>query len=964
MEASTSKRQTNCSRSSFASSSCRSFAFVCLISRQALLRGGLISLPLLLLLLERLKCFAAGEVAAASTSTSVGLLDKGKQEEEQPQEVDGPGGGRGGRAKSTTTRFSAAPSRPSSRKNDRQGDDDVDGEMINTNSRGRDSDENGSALQEESAVEFLHTSDTPRSSVGPPPFAGFSSTPQSFARVVTVDHKGASSSTEQRQQQKGASWVEIENEDEHHIKQIITKGGYQEPDAFLQTPNKRIKAPSTCSDEICDAVIRANPLAERLRRANAQLLARPHTYANGANGPSASSKKISLQLLNWRLDCPCELERRDEENQNDATAYAWPSSQVSGDAADVVAATDGTMSSGSTTNGRSAMNGQNLTREADRHDEQGTSSRSDAFCRPEFLETFKIASVFSTNRVGGSRQDDDGDDGGLRASAGSASLAVLRGDQPDLRPRCLSAGLYDRDRDALINRIGKGEQFFVAVDEQEAQIVARKYLRAIKRTPFAKDVLAKAPASWSSFNGLIWERPRHEYKYDPPYEKERYYAMENSSLQSWFHHDNSTASPDQIKTRHCGRSWSDDSHIFEQWLGPFVRRATVLLNAYIGQLFLCHSPSVSQRALELARPPSDDLGFPTPWSLTGVAIYHVVSAILFTNAQLAGVNFLTRKGIELTGGERAQMANETVGTDIQSTTTSLRNDEKTNYAELQRKFVAVSAPVSFRMHECSGDESVRLWDMAKEYANKNAGLKPHAYAGRFWWLTREESADATEKLRTYMGPGTLPVLVLGDVVDVTGQAHWQQKQFRKRFALDSWRGWWRRFSRPEMHLMMRCEKWADRVNIRAILAVEEKDVDQIRNAVRAAIRLVANSKKAPMSSSGGTSTSSAAGCPFSGLGEESSFSAHQEKTAREAVAGSQQLFDSSEERKQSAWSQSFVQEDSVSDPLKLVVMTLAEADKDLKLFENRDKTKEWIPADLLAEWYNRNAIDFASTQGR
>ncbi|CAD7967818.1 unnamed protein product [Amoebophrya sp. A120] len=622
---STSKRQTNCSKSSFTSSTCRSFiAFVCLISRKVLLRGGLILPPLPpLLLLEKLKCFAAGEAAAAPTSTSVGLLDKGKQEEEQLQEDDGPRGGRGGRAKtkSTTTRFSTAPP-PPPRKNDRQGDDDVDGELRNTNSR--DSDENGSALQEESAVEFLQSSDT-RSSVGgpPPTFAASSSTPQSFVRVVTVDHKGASSSTEQRQhQQEEASWVEVENEDEH--KQInITEGRYQErePDALLETPNKRSKAPSTCSDEICDAVTRANPLAERLRRANAQLLARPHTYANGENGPSASSKNItSLQLLNWRLDCPCELEGRDEENQNDATASAWPSSQVSGDAADIVAATDGTTSTGSTS-GRSAMNGQNLTREEDRHeDEQGTSSRSEAFCRPEFHETFKTASVFSTTRVGGSRQDDDGDDGGPRASAGSASLAVLRGDQPDLRPRCLSAGLYDRDRDALINRIGKGEQFFVAVDEQEAQVVARKYLRAIKRAPFAKRVVAKAPASWSSFNGLIWERPRHKYKYDPPYEEERYYMMENSSLQSWFHHDNSTASPDQIKKRHCGRSWSDDSHDFEKWLGPFVRRSTVLLNAYIGDLLLCHSPPVSQRALELARPPSADLGFPTPWSLTGVAI--------------------------------------------------------------------------------------------------------------------------------------------------------------------------------------------------------------------------------------------------------------------------------------------------------------------------------------------------------
>ncbi|CAD7936991.1 unnamed protein product [Amoebophrya sp. A120] len=308
------------------------------------------------------------------------------------------------------------------------------------------------------------------------------------------------------------------------------------------------------------------------------------------------------------------------------------------------------------------------------------------------------------------------------------------------------------------------------------------------------------------------------------------------------------------------------------------------------------------------------------------------------------------------------MANETAGSDIPSTRTSLTNDEtKRTETELQqRQSVAVSAPVSFRMHECSGNESVRLWDMAKEYAYKNAGLKPHAYAGRFGWQTRKESADATEKLQTYMGPGTLPVLVLGDVLDVTGSGDYQQKNFLKRFALDSWKGWRKRFERPDMHLMARCEKWADRVNIRAILAVEEKDVEQIRNAVRAAVRLVANSKKAPMSSSGGTSR--AAGVvyfPASGVHRESSFSAHQEEAAEGAVAESQQLFGASEE--QSA-SQFFVQEDSVSEPLRLVVMTLAEADKDLKLFENRDETKEWIPADLLAEWYNRNAIDFVAEQ--
>ncbi|CAD7928423.1 unnamed protein product [Amoebophrya sp. A120] len=158
------------------------------------------------------------------------------------------------------------------------------------------------------------------------------------------------------------------------------------------------------------------------------------------------------------------------------------------------------------------------------------------------------------------------------------------------------------------------------------------------------------------------------------------------------------------------------------------------------------------------------------------------------------------------------------------------------------------------------------------------------------------------------------------------------------------RGWMRRFWQREMYIMSRCEKWADRVNIRAILAVEEGDLEQIRNAVKAAARLVSDSRKPSSIKPGKTSKSTAVPSARAASEDHDSSPAHDEN----------QKFST-----ESEWRDELSQQES--EPLKLVVMTLAEADKDLNLFANRG-AKEWISADLLSSWYSRHAVDFSASE--
>ncbi|CAD7922405.1 unnamed protein product [Amoebophrya sp. A120] len=129
---------------------------------------------------------------------------------------------------------------------------------------------------------------------------------------------------------------------------------------------------------------------------------------------------------------------------------------------------------------------------------------------------------------------------------------------------------------------------------------------------------------------------------------------------------------------------------------------------------------------------------------------------------------------------------------------------------------------------------------------------------------------------------------------------------------------------------MRCEKWSDRLNIRGILAVDEGDVAQVRDAVRAAVRLVANSRKLPSRAGNKKNTTADNFRNSTPQVETEMFRDHLEEVPEERP-----------------------------EPLKLVVMTVAEADKELSLFTNRG-AKEWIPADLLADWYTRHAIDFST----
>ncbi|CAD7942464.1 unnamed protein product [Amoebophrya sp. A120] len=68
---------------------------------------------------------------------------------------------------------------------------------------------------------------------------------------------------------------------------------------------------SVCKNEICDFVRQKNPLAEKLRVANAELLLPRNHYLNSSSSATATkSSKITLQVLQWQLDCPCSLEGR------------------------------------------------------------------------------------------------------------------------------------------------------------------------------------------------------------------------------------------------------------------------------------------------------------------------------------------------------------------------------------------------------------------------------------------------------------------------------------------------------------------------------------------------------------------------------------------------------------------------------------------------------------------------------
>ncbi|CAD7922403.1 unnamed protein product [Amoebophrya sp. A120] len=645
---------------------------------------------------------------------------------------------------------------------------------------------------------------------------------------------------------------------------------------------------SICKNEICDYVISANPIAERLRQANAEL---------ARQKPKSSA--ISLQVLQWQTDCPCQMKRRPPSGPGEETRSG---------------AEDST--------GHHHNSRENATRNSTAVEQSGGRE----YC--SWKSSLTSPTIFPA-------------DGDVLALAAAREV----GAEPRelLQPKCVPTDSYDAEQEALLNRTEAGEKFVIVVDERRAVELARKYAEVIKRSPLGGDSLPRqnfiSRLDRSDNKWVSWAARRHDtgHVYDPPYEDEKYYANsitswdalharrfqpnDNSSTDFHFAAQNTTIGSEE-------RSWAtmfrwavnatDLARVVNE-SAALLERCTRMNDEYLDEMF--HSASLPEidRALELVRRTDDDLLFPTPWSLVGVAIYHVVSAILFTNAQLAGTKFLQRKGIDFFGGERVQMA------DAQKQWHNLTTDA--------RPAVVAAAPLSFRMNECTGEgESGRMWDVAKEYAFKNAGRLPHGWKGWFGWSQREANATAVAKFEHALGPGRLPVLVVADVVDVTDRSEFQRENFRERFELlgAGLRGWWRRLFHTQMHMLMRCEKWSDRLNIRGILAVDEGDVAQVRDAVRAAVRLVANSRKLPSRAGNKKNTTADDFRNSTPQVETEMFGDHLEVVPGERP-----------------------------EPLKLVVMTVAEADKELSLFTNRG-AKEWIPADLLAEWYTRHAIDFST----
>ncbi|CAD7942462.1 unnamed protein product [Amoebophrya sp. A120] len=449
-----------------------------------------------------------------------------------------------------------------------------------------------------------------------------------------------------------------------------------------------------------------------------------------------------------------------------------------------------------------------------------------------------------------------------------------------------------------------------------ARNLARKYWEVLKRSPIATN-----GERYEDYGVLYHSYYQHESR-DPPYLDDKYYSLAFSTMQA-----------------HSRLPPLAHSRI----INATVQRVVDLYTEYESDMF-AHSPPVTSRALELVRPKSADLAFPRPWALAGVAIYHVVSAILFTNAQLSGTLFLERKGIDYAGGERAQM----------SGASNLGKGHSRTFDN--RELVVAASPLSFKMSRCTGKgENVQMWDVSRQYALKNAGRAAHGWQNRFGGVAREANATAVTNLSRNLGPGSVPVMVLADVVDLHGAADDQSLLFKERFKLTTWAGFKRRLLHTELHMLMRCEKWANRLNIRAILAVEEKDVEQVRNAIRAAVQLVANSRRTRSSTRTIAST-------ISGRLAAAAAASTQEPpdtggTARSATTSTSPNVDNYDVES----STSVLDEEFDEEPLKFVVMSLAEADSTLHMFENRDTNKEWVEADLLASWYSKHAIDFAAS---
>eukprot|EP00392_Amoebophrya_sp_AT5.2_P006495 g6507.t1 len=197
---------------------------------------------------------------------------------------------------------------------------------------------------------------------------------------------------------------------------------------------------------------------------------------------------------------------------------------------------------------------------------------------------------------------------------------------------------------------------------------------------------------------------------------------------------------------------------------------------------LVHDATTAMFALELMRPTSCDLAAQheaasgsdseaaqPAWVLVGTAVGNIISALLFTNGQLAGTNYLARKGINFHPG--------------------LFSSKNSAY------------PIEHWLYPTVTFASPLSW-FEKEWCGKT-------------WGSRQWTRSLTE-----FAPDS--VVIVGDVVDVTGLAFKLKSSRRKRFPASNW--------------AIQCERMYDRINIRGVIVLTSA-IDRTRrvNGVREAL---------------------------------------------------------------------------------------------------------------------------------
>eukprot|EP00392_Amoebophrya_sp_AT5.2_P013504 g13628.t1 len=195
---------------------------------------------------------------------------------------------------------------------------------------------------------------------------------------------------------------------------------------------------------------------------------------------------------------------------------------------------------------------------------------------------------------------------------------------------------------------------------------------------------------------------------------------------------------------------------------------------------LAEDATVTSFALELMRVSSCELakqheaagsgGTSPAWVLTGSILRNLISAVLYTNGQLAGMKYLARKGIGVVAGEVV------------------------NHAELQKPVEAGLRPsISFTY--------------GLTFSNPNC---PPERRGRNWTFGSAISYAFTQSRDN---GGSPPVLLVSDSIDATGLGDWMNNdRFNRQLPALMSTG----FGEPGISLF-KCEKVIDRANIRGVV---------------------------------------------------------------------------------------------------------------------------------------------------